>query len=279
MEKHFAVIGDPIEHSYSPGMHNAGYRQLGINALYHRFQVRPAELAEAVRGLSALGFSGWNVTIPHKEKIIPYLDSLTPEATCAGAVNTVKVFEGRLLGHNTDGEGFIRSLASEIPDFKDLRGKKAVLLGAGGAAKGIALCLAKRGAFIHILNRTPEKAADLLRIVEQQGGKGSWGEFAPGGWLEDVDLLVQTTPLGLQGEPFPMSLKGLSPRAVAVDIIVRAWETGFLQAAREQGCRVKDGAGMLLYQGALAWEFWFDGEAPIAGMLKGLRSQLSSANS
>lgn len=271
MEKHYAVIGDPIGHSYSPGMHNAGYKHLGIDAVYQRFLVHPDRLKEAVNGLCALGFAGWNVTLPHKESIIPYLDSLTPQARRAGAVNTVKIQEGERIGHNTDGDGFIRSVERELQQFK---GKKAVLLGAGGASKGIALALAEQGMHVHILNRTPEKAVELVRTVQHKGGQGSSGAFEPGDWLGDVDLLVQTTSLGLRGEPFPIPLDGLNQQALAVDIIVNVRETSFLQEAQNQGCRTLDGTGMLLYQGALAWEFWLGGQAPIEAMRKGLRDQM-----
>ncbi|KLU66358.1 shikimate dehydrogenase [Desulfosporosinus acididurans] len=271
MEKHFAVIGNPIGHSYSPGMHNAGYKSLGIDAQYHRFQVPPDRLAEAVNGLCALGFSGWNVTLPHKETIIPHLDTLTPQAKRAGAVNTVKIVDGEKIGHNTDGDGFICSIESELQEFAD---KKAVVLGAGGASKGIALALAAKGMRVHILNRTPEKASELVRILDSKGGRGSFGEFKPGDWLKDVDLLVQTTSLGLRGEPFPFALEGICPKALAVDIIVNAQETSFLQEAKKLGCRVLDGTGMLLHQGALAWEFWLGGQAPIEVMRKGLQDQM-----
>jgi shikimate dehydrogenase len=271
MEKHFAVIGDPIEHSYSPGMHNAGYKFLGINAVYQRFQVRPDCLTEAVNGLCALGFAGWNVTLPHKESIIACLDSLTPQAKRAGAVNTVKIHEGKRIGHNTDGDGFICSIESDLKEFKN---KKAVLLGAGGAAKGIALALVERGMQIHILNRTPEKARELVQTIKNKGGLASSGPFGPGDWLEDVDLLVQTTSLGLRGEPFPFSLAGISNQALAVDIIVNVRKTAFLQEAQKLGCRALDGTGMLLHQGALAWEFWLGEQAPIEEMLKGLKDQM-----
>ncbi|MDQ7095757.1 shikimate dehydrogenase [Desulfosporosinus sp. PR] len=271
MEKHYAVIGDPIEHSYSPGMHNAGYDSLGIDAVYHRFQVRSDRLAEAVEGLCALGFAGWNVTLPHKESIIAHLDVLTPQALRAGAVNTVKIHEGKKIGHNTDGDGFIRSIEG---DLQSMAGKKAVLLGAGGAAKGIALALAERGMQIHILNRTPEKAMELAHIVRELGEKGSWGSFEPGPWLKDVDLLVQTTSLSLHEGPFPFTLAGISRQALVVDIIVKARETAFLEEARKQGCRTFGGMDMLLYQGALAWEFWLGGQAPIEAMRKGLKDQL-----
>jgi len=271
MEKHYAVIGDPIEHSLSPRMHNAGYEALEINAEYQRFRVEPSHLAEAVKGLCALGFSGWNVTLPHKEKIIPLLDTLTYEARRAGAVNTVKIDQGQLIGHNTDGNGFIRSVQGHLKDFK---GKKAVLLGAGGASKGIALALATQGMKVHILNRTPEKATALVELIQQWGGTATSGEFAPGEWMEGVDLLVQTTSVGLHGESFPFSMQGISDRALVVDIIVNPSNTAFLKDANKQGCRTQDGLDMLLYQGAYAWEFWLGGQAPVEVMRQALKEQM-----
>ena len=271
MEKHYAVIGDPIEHSLSPWMHKAGYEALGIDAEYQRFHVEPSHLAEAVEGLCALGFSGWNVTLPHKEKIIPLLDTLTPEARRAGAVNTVKIHEGQRIGHNTDGVGFIRSVEGNLNGFK---GKKAVLLGAGGASKGIALALAAQGMQVHILNRTPEKATVLVEWIKQWGGTATSGEFAPGDWMEDADLLVQTTSVGLHGEPFPFSVQGISDRALVVDIIFNPRDTVFLKDAKKQGCRTLNGLGMLLYQGAYAWEFWLGGQAPVEVMRQALKEQL-----
>ncbi len=271
MEKHYAVIGDPIEHSLSPGMHTAGYESLGIDAEYQRFHVKPSHLAEAVEGLCALGFSGWNVTLPHKEKIISLMDSLTPEALRAGAVNTVKLYEGQRIGHNTDGDGFVRSIEESLNGFK---GKKAVLLGAGGASKGIALALAAQGMQIHILNRTPEKAKLLVELIKQWGGTATSGVFAPGDWLEDVDLLVQTTSVGLLGEPFPFTVQGISDQALVVDIIFKPGDTFFLHDAKKQGCRTMNGLGMLLYQGAYAWEFWLGGQAPVERMRQALKDQL-----
>lgn len=272
MEKHYAVIGDPIEHSLSPAMHNAGYAALGIAAEYQRFHVKPGRLAAAVEGLCALGFSGWNVTLPYKEKIIPLLDTLTPQAERAGAVNTVKIEKGQRLGHNTDGDGFILSIEGKMNGFK---GKKAVLLGAGGACKGIALALAERGMKIHILNRTPEKAEALVRLLERAGGTAAAGAFAAGDWLKDVDLLVQTTSAGLQAEPYPFSVQGIAKQALVVDIIFNPRETAFLLEAKKQGCRTLNGLDMLLYQGALAWEFWLGGQAPVEGMRQALYGELS----
>lgn len=134
VEKQFAVIGNPIKHSLSPAMHNAGYETLGINAEYQRFRVEEHCLEEAVKGLRALGFAGWNVTLPHKEAIVSFMDTLTPEAEKAGAVNTVKNQNGRLIGHNTDGKGFVRSVEN---DLRGLKGKKQFFLVQAGPAKGL----------------------------------------------------------------------------------------------------------------------------------------------
>ncbi|SPF43539.1 Shikimate dehydrogenase [Candidatus Desulfosporosinus infrequens] len=271
MEKHYAVIGHPIEHSFSPAMHQAGYEVLGVNAKYHRFDVEPSHLTEAVEGLCALGFSGWNVTLPHKEHILSLLDTLTPQAKRAGAVNTVKIQEGKRIGHNTDGLGFVRSVEGELNGFK---GKKAVLLGAGGAAKGIALALAEQGMKVHILNRKLARSEALVEVLQREGGTATAGVLAPGGWLEEVDLLVQTTSVGLHGEPFPFSVQGISKQALVVDIIFNPSETAFLQEAKQQGCRTLNGLGMLLYQGAYAWEFWLGGQAPVEAMGQALKDQL-----
>lgn len=274
MEKHFAVIGNPIAHSLSPLMHRAGYQASGIEADFQRFQVEPGRLAEAVEGLCALGFSGWNVTLPHKEKIIPLLDALTPQAEQAGAVNVVKVHEGRKIGHNTDGHGFVRSVAGQLNGFRD---KKAVLLGAGGAARGIALALAEQGMEIRILNRTSEKARLLAEQVRTRGGKAEFGALAAGDWLKDVDLLVQTTSLGLQKEAWPFSLQGISRHALVADVIFNPQETAFLREAKEQGCLTLNGVGMLLYQGAYAWEFWLGGQAPVEAMGQAVEDYLAAA--
>lgn len=264
MEKHFAVIGDPIGHSLSPVMHRAAFKAKGIQAEYQRFRVSPENLGEAVAGLAALGFDGWNVTLPHKEKIIPYLHELTPEAEKAGAVNTVKVDHGKLTGHNTDGLGFVRSIEAEMPG--GYHGKYAVILGAGGAAKGITFALADRGMRLHVLNRTAGKAEELAGLVRARGGEASWAELVPGAWLGQVDLIIQTTSVGLKGEKYLFSLAGINPQALAVDIIFRPAETLFLREAKSQGCRTLNGLGMLLHQGVLAWEYWLGEKAPVKEM-------------
>ncbi len=275
MQEHLAVIGYPIEHSLSPVMHNAGYQAVEKEAIYHKFAVKPENLQEAVLGLKALGFLGWNVTIPHKEAILPLCDELTEEAKIAGAVNTVKVQNGQLIGHNTDGVGFVRSLTEHMELNSE---KHIVLLGAGGAAKGIAMALAPLGVKIHVLNRTKAKAQQLVEQIQGFGGQAILEEWEPGEWLNQGDCIIQTTSVGLKMEGYPFSLAGISPETLVVDIIFNPWETPFLKEAKSLGCKTVNGIEMLLYQGVKAWEFWFNEEAPASVMKEALLNALQVEN-
>lgn len=271
MEKYFAVMGHPIAHSLSPQMHKAGFAAKGLNADYLRFDVQPEHLQVAVQGLKVLGFMGWNVTLPHKETIIPFLDELTLDAERVGAVNTVKRVGDRLIGHNTDGGGFIRSVETQLGSF---RGKRAVILGAGGAARGISFALAGQGMKLEIHNRTPEKAQRLAEDLRASGAEANWGELPSELELGGLDLLVQTTSIGLHGERYPVLLRGCTKDTLVVDIIFNPWQTPFLKAAQMSGCQTLNGLDMLLFQGSLAWEFWFEKEAPVNEMREALLSAL-----
>ncbi|MDD2234365.1 MAG: shikimate dehydrogenase [Desulfitobacteriaceae bacterium] len=273
MEQYFAVIGDPIAHSLSPVMHEAGYKALGIEARYLKFRVEANKLNEAVSGLRALGFSGCNVTIPHKERVLRYIDELTIEAKRAGAVNTIKFTPEKIIGHNTDGLGFVRSIQEKVANLKDC---KAVILGAGGAARGIGMALANSGVNLLILNIAPEMTEQLVRDIRSAGGSAVGGEFKPGAWLKDADLLVQATSVGLHGENYPFELTGISPKTLVVDILFGPKPTPFLQNARSLGCDTLNGLGMLLYQGALAWEFWLGGKAPVEPMWTALLNEVEA---
>ncbi|HHV63652.1 MAG TPA: shikimate dehydrogenase [Peptococcaceae bacterium] len=266
----YAIIGYPVEHSLSPLMHEAGFKALGLNAVYDRFPVTLAGIQDGINYLLEHNYSGWNVTYPLKEAIIPFLTELSPEARDIGAVNTVKVVKGVLLGHNTDGEGFCRSLSSQGFNW---RLKKAVILGAGGAAKALAVALARRGVNILILNRTENKAEKLAKQIATLGGKAAWGGLHAGDWLQEVDLLIQTTPIGMQGEKIPIELRGIRPSAWVIDLIYKPAVTPFLAQAAFYGCKTLNGLPMLLYQGALAWEYWLGIKAPIEVMQKALEEQ------
>jgi shikimate dehydrogenase (EC 1.1.1.25) len=273
MEQYFAVIGDPIAHSLSPVMHEAGYKALGIEARYFKFKVEANKLKEAVSGLRALGFTGCNVTIPHKESVLSYMDEITVEAKRAGAVNTIKFTPEKIIGHNTDGLGFVRSIQEKMGDLKD---RQAVILGAGGAARGIGMTLANLGVNLLILNIIPEMAAQLVQDIRSAGGNAESGEFKPGAWLKNVDLLVQATSVGLHGENYPFELTGISQKTLVVDIIFGPKPTPFLQNAQSLGCETLNGLGMLLHQGALAWEFWLGGKAPVEPMWAALLNEVEA---
>jgi len=267
----YAIIGYPVEHSLSPKMHEAGFKAAGLPATYDRITVQPTQLAENIGYLKNNGYDGWNVTYPLKEKIIPYMDVLTPEAQCIGAVNTVKVQNGRLVGHNTDGGGFIQALLSKGFVFD---GKEVVILGAGGAAKAIAAALASLQVKMLILNRSEEKAVTLARKVNMLGGNAVSGILAPGRWLEVVDLLIQTTSIGMKDEAYTIDLQGLNSSAWAVDLIYHPAVTDFMAQAAACGCRSMNGLDMLLFQGILAWEFWLEQKAPLDIMRKALQEKL-----
>ncbi|MCM1566951.1 MAG: shikimate dehydrogenase [Dehalobacter sp.] len=267
----YAIIGYPVEHSLSPKMHEAGFKAAGLPATYDRITVQPTQLAESIGYLKNNGYDGWNVTYPLKEKIIPYMDVLTPEAQNIGAVNTVKVQNGRLYGHNTDGGGFIQSLLSKGFVFE---GKEVVILGAGGAAKAIAAALASLQVKMLILNRSEEKAVTLAGQVNRLGGNAVSGILAPGCWLKAVDLLIQTTSIGMKDEAYTIDLQGLNPSAWAVDLIYHPAVTDFMAQADACGCRSMNGLDMLLYQGVLAWEFWLERKAPLDIMRKALQEKL-----
>ncbi|RJE48361.1 MULTISPECIES: shikimate dehydrogenase [unclassified Dehalobacter] len=267
----YAIIGYPVEHSLSPKMHEAGFKAAGLPATYDRITVQPIQLAESIGYLKNNHYDGWNVTYPLKEKIIPYMDVLTPEAQRIGAVNTVKVQNGRLYGHNTDGGGFIQALLSKGFIFE---GKEVVILGAGGAAKAIAAALASLQVKMLILNRSEEKAGTLAGQVNRLGGNAASGNFARGCWLEVVDLLIQTTSIGMKDEAYTIDLQGLNPSAWAVDLIYHPAVTDFMAQAAACGCRSMNGLDMLLFQGILAWEFWLEQKAPLDIMRKALQEKL-----
>lgn len=263
----YAIIGDPVTHSLSPAMHNAGFKAVGLDAQYHRIPVKMSELKEGLQFLKDNNYNGWNVTYPLKEAIIPFLDHVSSAALAIGAVNTVKAVDGLLYGHNTDGEGFLQSLLTK---GHSLKGKNIVILGAGGAAKAIAVTLAAHQAVLTILNRNESKAKVLAEKIRELGGKASWGELNSDKWLQEVDVLIQTTPIGMKGEKFPFSLEGIALSSLVVDLIYHPARTPFLEEAELRGCATMNGLEMLLYQGVLAWEYWLNSEAPISVMHRAL---------
>ncbi|MBS7344487.1 MAG: shikimate dehydrogenase [Caryophanon sp.] len=272
MKKWFAVIGDPIKHSKSPEMHHFWYEDMQEDAAYVPIHVTPDTLAQAVESMKLLGASGWNVTIPHKETILPLLDALDEQAAKMGAVNTVvRQPDGTLKGYNTDGLGFVRSLEEAIGDTQ--KSARLLIIGAGGAARGIAFALQASGyTTITIANRTVEKAAAI--VEEMQAGEAISLQQA-GEQLAQFDILVQTTSAGLSDDfsmPFPLT--HLREGAIVADIVYNPLITPFLQAAQQQGARIVTGVGMFVHQGAIAYEHWLHKTPNTNAMIARLTTQL-----
>lgn len=280
------VMGDPVAHSLSPAMHQAAFAQLGLDWVYVPFHVPPDQLGRAVKGIAALGLRGVNVTVPHKVRVMEYLDEIDDEARVIGAVNTIVHREGRLIGHNTDGRGFLRSL--ELEAGCDPAGKTLLLLGAGGAALAIAQAVAAAGAkSVVIANRTVKKAEELAQAVAANTACKEVHvvplDAADPRMLRaaaDAEIVVQTTTVGMSPHheaPPVLPAALISPEAIVVDIVYNPRETRFVQEARARGCRVVTGEGMLAFQGAISFEIWTGHEAPSLVMLETLRQHLDRA--
>jgi len=263
------VIGDPVGHSVSPAMHNAAFKKLGLDYLYLPFQVNKEEVNKAIDGMRALNIRGLNVTIPHKTTVIPFLDRLDPLAEKIGAVNTIVNDDGILTGYNTDATGFLQAMLEKEVNPE---GKSIVVLGAGGASRGISFILAEKDNHLVILNRRLEKAEDLARRISQLAKNEVKAlELKAENLalvLEKADVLVNTTSVGMlpsTGEtPVPAGL--LKPALVVFDIVYNPLKTRLLREAEVAGARTISGIEMLVWQGALAFERWTGEKAPVALM-------------
>jgi shikimate dehydrogenase len=270
----YGLLGHPVRHSLSPAMHNAAFRALHLDAVYVAFPVAPEQLATAVAGLAAVGVPGFNLTVPHKRAILPLLSEVLPAARSIGAVNTVRVEGARLLGTNTDGSAFLRSLAEDLA--LDPAGADVLLLGAGGAARAIAFALLGAGVGrLRIANRTAARA-EALAADCRAGIRGAPVETLA--WERTAgaapDLLVNATSVGMGDGRSPQPLEGLGVREAVVDVVYRPAETPLLAAARAQGLRCSNGIGMLLHQGAAALQFWIEREPPLEAMRAALLAAL-----
>ena len=263
------IFGDPVAHSRSPAMHNAAFRALDLPYVYVPFPVRPANLRDAARAIRSLDLAGVNVTVPHKEHIVRYVDELSPAAHSCKAVNTVVHRNGRLVGDNTDGLGFLRSLTERR---RSVRGREVVLIGAGGAARAVLVALIQAGcARVTVVNRTPANAARLIRASRAAGSTTL--AAAPLAALQDPKLLaraalvVNSLPLGLHGGDFPALAYRAAPRTcLFYDLVYGAEPTRFLRNAAQAGRPTLDGRRMLLHQGAAAFALWTGRPAPLRVM-------------
>ncbi|GBC92075.1 Shikimate dehydrogenase (NADP(+)) [bacterium HR15] len=264
------VLGYPVRHSLSPLMHNAAFRHLGLNWVYLAFEVPPESLADAVRGMRALGIRGLNLTIPHKEASLALVDALTPAAQAIGAVNTLFWDEGRLIGDNTDAEGFLRAVRSAGCAL----GGMALVLGAGGAARAVVYALKSIGCPVVLANRTPERGRALGHALGvEQVLPLTQEALRP--LMPQVQLVVNCTPVGMEPDIDTMPdvpLDALPSGAWVCDLVYRPVQTRLLRTAQQRGCLTIDGLGMLVYQGALAFERWTGIPAPLEIMREALVS-------
>ena len=260
----YGIIGNPVAHSLSPAMHNAAFQALGLNKAYVAFPV--TDVANAMSGLKALGIRGVSVTIPHKQAVIPLLDTIDPVAEKIGAVNTLVIREGAAHGLNTDWLGANRALAEVMA----LSGKHVLLLGAGGSARAIGFGLLEAGAQVTIANRTAEKAAALATALGCP-----WLPLSETPTLA-ADALVNATSVGMAPHVgrLPIAAATVANFPVVMDIVYSPLETQLLATARQAGCTVVDGLAMLLYQGAAQFETWTGMTAPLTVMRKTLLTHL-----
>lgn len=251
------VVGHPIKHSRSPLIHGYWLREHGLNGSYERVEVLPADFADFLRSFQGKGFRGGNVTIPHKQAAFQLADALTDRARRLQAVNTLWVEDGRIHGDNTDVIGFIASLDQALGSGWDRAVRTALVLGAGGAARAVIAGLLDRGLDrVMIANRTLERAQGLAASDRNRIEALAWSEIAAA--LPGADLLVNTTSLGMTGQPpLDLDLAGLPDHAVVADIVYVPLETPLLAVARARGLRVVDGLGMLLHQAVPGFARWF----------------------
>lgn len=279
------VFGDPVEHSLSPQMQNAALKHCGLEPQYGRFRVAPNEFVEAVELIKKLEFIGVNLTLPLKVVAPDLMDRLDSDAKHIGAVNVIKIADGKLHGFNTDALGFSRAIREEFSvDLRDLR---VMILGAGGAARAIALQCAKENCErLVIANGTFEKgkllADKLHEFFERPRVYGPvprlqairWEENAFRFQIANIDLIVNATPLGLRGgDPPPMAARLLAPHLMIYDTVYSNGCTPFVSAGLEAGARTASGLSMLLHQGALSFEIWFERQAPLDVMRKAILPQ------
>jgi shikimate dehydrogenase len=276
-----ACFGQPVDENPTGVMQEAGFRELGLNWRYLTIEVPPAKLREAMSGVRAFGMRGLNLTIPHKVAVMQYLDEIAPDAAVIGAVNTVRREGDRLIGENTDGKGFLHGVRNDAG--VDPRGQRAVVLGAGGAARAIVTELALAGAAdVLVVNRSVERGSAMVADLAAKTGLPI--RFEP--WLGTyavtamTDLLVNATSIGLYPDVNampPVDLSGARPGMLVSDVVFNPPETPLLAAARRLGLPTLDGLSMLVYQGAIGFQLWTGREAPAAAMKQALALALGVA--
>jgi len=259
-------MGYPVEHSLSPAMHNAAFAAIGLDYRYVLLPTAPDQLKARIDECLAQDFAGWNITVPHKQAMLPFLDTMSDEVRVTGACNTVRVEGGRLAGFNTDIAGFLRGL-EEAGGVAD--GSKAVLLGAGGAARAVSYALSRAGYPVAILSRRPEQAAQLAESLSCRDNRitgGSLERAELDAQFADAALLVNCTSAGMwpsvDKSPLPEGTR-LPSDLLLYDLVYKPRPTRLLQEAAAAGCRTQDGLAMLVSQGAEAFKIWTGQQAPV----------------
>jgi shikimate dehydrogenase len=277
----YGLVGYPVSHSFSPAMHNAAFKKLRINAAYCLFPIDPSSFGHSFKKVLAGGAQGLNVTIPYKERVIKYVDTLSTSAQLIGAVNTVIVRSGRLFGDNTDGRGFVRAFTSQTK--KTPKDKRIVMFGAGGAAKAIGFEMAREGAESLMLCDVVERKARQLashitrytrckaQAFSLKNKKGMATK------IKGADVLINATPCGMKAYDPPLVEKGLLHKGLVVcDVIYNPAKTRLIKDAVRHRLTAINGSGMLLYQGVLAFELWTGRKAPVAVMRRALQKQMKA---
>jgi len=272
MKKIYGILGDPVAHSLSPVMHNAAFEKLGMDAVYLAFIVSEDELEDAIRGAKSLGIAGLNVTIPLKEKALLFVDA-EEVAKKIGAINTIDFSSGTPVGYNTDGIGSVRVLKETVGKLK---GKKVLIIGAGGAAKAIAFYLEVEGAKVTLANRTKERAAQLAAKLSNADAIGLGAEFKK--QIKASDILINATSVGMHphDDATLVTADMMHPDLVVFDIVYNPVETRLLKEAKRAGVKkIVGGVKMLVYQGAASFKIWTKEEPPIKVMEKAVTDALS----
>jgi shikimate dehydrogenase len=274
--KRAGVIGYPLGHSISPAIFQAALDAAGIEAKYEAWETEPDQLEGRLNALRGDDFLGANVTIPHKEAVVPLLDSLSGAAETVGAVNTIAASDGQLVGHNTDVAGFLRALRDDA-GF-DPQGKRVAIIGSGGAARAVAYALVEaRAQYIVVMGRSPRRNDRLvagLRALEQPGTTVTWTNWGDGvflTFLPSADLVVNCTPVGTKGSETeahsPVDGDLLPKSGLVFDLVYNPSETPLLRAAKARGAKGVSGFGMLVYQAAESFRIWTGKDAPVEAMM------------
>ncbi|MEM2911117.1 MAG: shikimate dehydrogenase [Candidatus Bathyarchaeia archaeon] len=275
------VIGDPIEHTLSPLIHNAAFKHLKLDFVYVAFRVKREELENSVKGMRSLGVHGFNVTMPHKNAIIKYLDEIESTTKFIGSVNTVLNVNGKLIGFNTDGVGALKALKE---NQVHLNGEKLLLLGAGGAARAIAFQIASEVGELTVLNRDGEKAKQLANALKEKFSKKIVGNTLSASLikekLKDADILVNATSVGMHPNPEQtlVNREWLKPDMTVMDIVYNPIETKLIKDAKAVGAKVVYGTEMLVFQGAASFEIWCNQPAPVEVMRKVILRSIHGGN-